>query len=604
MSLAERAELVARLSLKDDFSGKIRGASGALGGFESRLGRIGGIARQGVGTAIRNLERLGLVAGGLLASQVYAGVRSLEELQRATYATEGVIKSTGGVAGVTAEQVRRLAERLEDVTTADDKVIQSGENLLLTFTNIGKDVFPLATKAMVDLGIALAQGDVANADFKNSALQIGKALQDPVRGLLALRRSGVSFTKDQEALIKKLVKSGDLLGAQKIILAELEKEFGKAGEAAGQGFGADMRRFQDAVEGAQQALATGFLPLISEVARTLQTELAKPETLAKIREFGQGLAGGFRDLLDAAKQIPWASIGDAMKLAGAGAKAIFDAFVGLPPWIQTAVISGWGLNKLTGGALGGIVGELGKGLIRGVLGMNAGVVNINAGVVNGAGGAAGAAGAAGGLASRLKWLGGVVISAAVLTEALVWVQDNVNMPKLQEQAGRNITGTEAIIASGDSAKIAAALAGIQSSVESLNPLQRALYDLNANGVKVHTEGLEAALSAALIASSSKRQIATGGVVSADMLERQQDALREIRDANDAVYDKVEANRLTIGGKTDVQTSAIRSGDSAIVSAIRNLRLSNTFNLTIPLFGTVRLQTGTSLSRTQPTHDLI
>jgi len=604
MSLAERAELVARLSLKDDFSGKIRGASGALGGFESRLGRIGGIARQGVGTAIRNLERLGLVAGGLLASQVYAGVRSLEELQRATYATEGVIKSTGGVAGVTAEQVRRLAERLEDVTTADDKVIQSGENLLLTFTNIGKDVFPLATKAMVDLGIALAQGDVANADFKNSALQIGKALQDPVRGLLALRRSGVSFTKDQEALIKKLVKSGDLLGAQKIILAELEKEFGKAGEAAGQGFGADMRRFQDAVEGAQQALATGFLPLISEVARTLQTELAKPETLAKIREFGQGLAGGFRDLLDAAKKIPWSAVGDAMKLAGSGAKAIFDAFTALPPWVQTAVISGWGLNKLTGGALGGIVGELGKGLIRGVLGMNAGVVNINAGVVNGAGGAAGAAGAAGGLASRLKWLGGVVISAAVLTEALVWVQDNVNMPKLQEQAGRNITGTEAIIASGDSAKIAAALAGIQSSVESLNPLQRALYDLNANGVKVHTEGLEAALSAALIASSSKRQIATGGVVSADMLERQQDALREIRDANDAVYDKVEANRLTIGGKTDVQTSAIRSGDSAIVSAIRNLRLSNTFNLTIPLFGTVRLQTGTSLSRTQPTHDLI
>ena len=50
----------------------------------------------------------------------------------------------------------------------------------------------------------------------------------------------------------------------------------------------------------------------------------------------------------------------------------------LPPWVQTAVITGWGLNKLTGGALGGIVAELGKGLIKGVLGIKAGAVNITA----------------------------------------------------------------------------------------------------------------------------------------------------------------------------------------------------------------------------------
>ena len=43
-----------------------------------------------------------------------------------------------------------------------------------------------------------------------------------------------------------------------------------------------------------------------------------------------------------------------------GAKAILDAFVGLPPWVQTAVLTSWGLNKLTGGMFTGIVGELGK----------------------------------------------------------------------------------------------------------------------------------------------------------------------------------------------------------------------------------------------------
>ena len=64
---------------------------------------------------------------------------------------------------------------------------------------------------------------------------------------------------------------------------------------------------------------------------------------------------------------------------------MLDAFLGLPPWIQTAVLTGWGLNKLTGGALSGIVGSLASGLVKGVLGMNAGVVNINAGIVNGGG---------------------------------------------------------------------------------------------------------------------------------------------------------------------------------------------------------------------------
>jgi hypothetical protein len=80
------------------------------------------------------------------------------------------------------------------------------ENLLLTFTGIGKDVFPGATKAVVDLGIAMAGGDVNNANFKASAIQVGKALNDPIKGVTALSKVGVSFTKQQKDQIKALVK--------------------------------------------------------------------------------------------------------------------------------------------------------------------------------------------------------------------------------------------------------------------------------------------------------------------------------------------------------------------------------------------------------------
>jgi hypothetical protein len=363
MAAADTARLIASLELQDKgFSKGIQNATGSLGKLESRMGRIGGIASRGVQTAGQNIARLGAIAAGVIATQVYAGIRSLEELDRVTNATAGVITSTGGAAGVTAKQVRDLATSLENVTTADDKVIQSGANLLLTFTNIGKETFPQATKAMVDLGIAMAQGDVANADFKSSAIQIGKALNDPIRGITALRRVGVSFTKQQEDQIKTLVKAGKTVDAQRLILAELEKEFGKAGEAAGKGFGADIRRVQDAIEDAQQALATGFLPLIRKVADVLSRELAKPETIAAIKSFGESLAGGVDRLIGVAQRLPWAQIGDSLKLAGQGAKAVFDAFTALPSWIQTAVLTGWGLNKLTGGAVFDITAELGKGV--------------------------------------------------------------------------------------------------------------------------------------------------------------------------------------------------------------------------------------------------
>ncbi len=383
MALAETADLVARLTLKDEISSKIAGIERRFGGMGSR---IGSEVQRGVKNAASNIAGLSVVAGAAIATQVAVGVKTLAELERIENLTKGVIESTGGAAGVTAEEVRKLAVDIETLTTASDRAVQEGANMLLTFTNIGRDVFPDATKAVVDMGIAMADGDVEAANFTQTAIQVGKALNDPIRGIGALRRVGVQFTKQQEDQIKVLVESGKTQEAQVLILKELERQFGKAGEAAGQGFGADIRRAQDAIDDAQQALAVGFLPVISKVATILRERLADPKTIEAIKEFGTTAARGLSQLIDAAGKIPWAQIGDAMRLVGTGAKAALDFFTGLPPWVQTAVLTGWGLNKLTGGALGNIVGELGKGLIKGVLGMTAGVVNIAAANVNTTGG--------------------------------------------------------------------------------------------------------------------------------------------------------------------------------------------------------------------------
>jgi hypothetical protein len=103
-----------------------------------------------------------------------------------------VLKSTGGAAGVTADMANDLASSLTSVTRFGDEAILSGENLLLTFTGIGKDVFPAATEVMLDMSQAMGQ------DLKSSAIQLGKALNDPAEGMTALTRVGVTFTEEQK----------------------------------------------------------------------------------------------------------------------------------------------------------------------------------------------------------------------------------------------------------------------------------------------------------------------------------------------------------------------------------------------------------------------
>jgi len=192
-------------------------------GFAKNLGNLGKTA---VGVA-------GAAGIGALIFSLKTGVDEYQQNQKEAAILNAVLKSTGHAANVTAKHVTDLSESLMKKTGIDDEAIQTGQNLLLTFTNIrneagkGNQIFDEATKTITDLSVALGQ------DFKQSAMQVGKALQDPTRGLTALRRVGVAFTEDQMKLIKHLDASGHKLEAQKMILRELNKEFGGAAEAVG-----------------------------------------------------------------------------------------------------------------------------------------------------------------------------------------------------------------------------------------------------------------------------------------------------------------------------------------------------------------------------------
>jgi hypothetical protein len=433
---AETARLIASLELKDNLSKGIGTATASIGKLEGKMNRLGGIAQKGVSSAITNVTRLGLAAGVAVAGAVGFGIRSLADLARTEAQTAAVIESTGGKAGVSAAQVREYAESLEKLSTVDDKVIQDGQNMLLTFTGISKDVFPEATRATLNMAVAMAGGNVEQVDMKASAIQLGKALNDPIKGITALRKVGVAFTEDQQKQIKALVKSGDTLGAQKIILKELEVEFGNAAEAAGKGPEASWRRLQDVGEDLSQTIARGLLPVLVRAADWLSTKLADPAVVKTIDDIGQALGKAGDEALKFIDTVDFKGIADSLGAAVGFAGGIVKAFAGMPDWIKQAVVTGWGLNKLTGGA----VVDLGKLVVEQFAARGATPANplFVADVTGGLGkgilpGAAGAAGAGVGGAALAG--GGLLVASAAISAAAIMASPQFNRSlQLKDQA--------------------------------------------------------------------------------------------------------------------------------------------------------------------------
>jgi phage-related protein len=266
------------------FGGKVHGAAKAGGT------KAGGAFRSSVMGPLRGL---GSAIGGLFVASSIIGffksaVNEAREARKVTAATAAVIKSTGGAANVSAAQVEALADRESRLAGVDDEIIQGGANMLLTFKNIrnelgqGNDIFNQTTSAAVDMAAAMNHGEVTQEGLQSASIQLGKALNDPIKGLGALSRVGVQFDEGQKAQIKTMMKHGDILGAQKIILAEVKSQFEGAAEA-----GADpAKRAQVAWENFKEEMGTKLMPVVEKVL------IKFTEFLPKIEAF-VGVVGRF-----------------------------------------------------------------------------------------------------------------------------------------------------------------------------------------------------------------------------------------------------------------------------------------------------------------------
>jgi hypothetical protein len=234
----------------------------------------------GLGTSFGQLT--GAVALGNLAAQAITRtfdmvvgsvedvIKSANRSQEVVSQLGAVLKSTGGVAGVTSKMALDLASSLQKVTKFSDEDVLSAENLLLTFTKISKDIFPQATKITLDMATALGE------DTKSAAIQLGKALQDPILGVTALRRVGVNFSDAQRDVIKSLVDTGQQAQAQALIMKELQTEFGGSAEAAGKTFAGQLailkNQIDDVKEGLGLAIINGIQPFTQALSNFVTSD--------------------------------------------------------------------------------------------------------------------------------------------------------------------------------------------------------------------------------------------------------------------------------------------------------------------------------------------
>ena len=174
---------------------------------------------------LRSKMLLASFASELIRRSVVALMKQYDELQSANLRVENTISTTGATALQSSFDIEKMANEIENLTTVSSTLVTEASAMMLTFTKISGKTFKDALNISIDLSKGFGQ------DLKTSVIQVGKALNDPIAGVGALRRVGVSFSKTQKTMIKNFMAINNITAAQKVILDELKIEVGGTAEA-------------------------------------------------------------------------------------------------------------------------------------------------------------------------------------------------------------------------------------------------------------------------------------------------------------------------------------------------------------------------------------
>jgi hypothetical protein len=222
--------------------------------------------------AIKKAALPATLALGALAAGAKKAIDAGEAVGTANARIEQINKSMnlfGSQTDKVTQRLIKLAETTAMNTGMDNLSIKATQAKLLTFAELAKTAdkaggaFDRANKAALDMAAA----GFGNAE--SNAVQLGKALNDPIKGVTALTKSGVTFTAQEKEKIKVLVESNKMLEAQELVLKAIEKQVGGTAEATAN----DTDKMREGFAQFTQSLGLALLPVL-EIVTPLLLQMA------------------------------------------------------------------------------------------------------------------------------------------------------------------------------------------------------------------------------------------------------------------------------------------------------------------------------------------
>jgi len=234
-----------------------------------------GLARLGKG--FKSFGKFAAAGTAVAAVAAVAVAKKLFEAGEAAATANSRIESITQSMDLFGDEASNVSGRLVDLANEQAKLtgvsrttIKETSALLLTFRNVASSadevggVFDRAQDAALDLAAAGFGSATSNAQ------QLGKALEDPIKGLTALTRSGVTFTAAERERIEALVESNQIGEAQVLILDAIEKQVGGTAEATANASDRLRESFGVLVDQVALALAPAFEKLTDVAFRVIE----------------------------------------------------------------------------------------------------------------------------------------------------------------------------------------------------------------------------------------------------------------------------------------------------------------------------------------------
>jgi hypothetical protein len=302
------------LNILSKFDDKgVKQATGALGGLGKGIGKAFAV----VGTAVA-------AAGAATLAFGVAAAKGAEEAAIAQRRLDNIAESMGlfgAEAGKVSERLGKFAEAQELIVGVDADIIKNTQSKLLTFKELAATADTVG--GAMDRA-TMAALDLAGAGFgtaETNAIQLGKALNDPIKGITALGRAGVTFTEQEKEKIKTLVESGKMMEAQNVILKAIETQVGGTAEATVSGFA----RMQLATNQVKDEIGMALLPAMESLFGSIAENLL-PIMKELAEDVGPILASVITGIGDVIKDAtdPTSNLGSLFSDMATFAKNVFD----------------------------------------------------------------------------------------------------------------------------------------------------------------------------------------------------------------------------------------------------------------------------------------